>query len=175
MIIIRQASTDSDLDHARRLIGLFITWLKKLYPDNTQGVDAYFASIQPELASLPGQYALPSGRLLLAICGDKVAGMVAMRDLGSGTSEMKRMFVDTAFQGTGVGRALATTLLSQARDAGYSRMRLDTSHQQVAAFGLYKSLGFKEIQPYYEAPEEVRANLTFMEIALQSQLSANRQ
>jgi hypothetical protein len=66
-------------------------------------------------------------------------------------------------------------LLSQARDAGYSRMRLDTSHQQVAAFGLYKSLGFKEIQPYYEAPEEVRANLTFMEIALQSQLSASRQ
>jgi len=175
MITIRRAASDSDLDHARRLIGLFIAWLKDLNRDDIRNVEAYFASIQPELDGLPGQYALPSGRLLLAVCGGKVAGMVAMRDLGSGTCEMKRMFVDTAVQGTGVGRALAEALIAEARNAGYERMRLDTGHQQVAAIGLYKSVGFKEIQPYYDVSEELRANLTFMELALRPQSSPGSQ
>ncbi len=89
-----------------------------------------------------------------------------MRGLGGGTCEMKRMFVDTTFHGTGVGRALAEALISEARDAGYARMRLDTGLRQIAAMGLYKSLGFKEIQPYYDISEELRADLTFMELAL---------
>ncbi len=166
MISIRQAESASDCDHARRLIASFITWLEELYPDDPEGVDAYFASIQPVLASLPGAYLLPAGRLLLAVCDGTVAGMVAMRDLSNGACEMKRMFVDSGFQGTGIGRAMAEALISEARDTGYVLMRLDTGHRQVAAIGLYRSLGFKEIPPYYDISEEQRADLIFMELPL---------
>lgn len=169
MIGVRRAESPADIDHARRLIFLFIDWLKKLYPDDAQGVEAYFASIQPELAGLPGQYALPAGRLLLAVCDGSVVGMVAMRDLGGGTCEMKRMFVDAAFHGTGVGRALAEALIAEARQAGYARMRLDTGHRQVAASGLYQRLGFRAIQPYYDVSDDLRADLTFMDLALDPQ------
>ena len=167
MITVRRAESESDLDHVRRLVAGFIAWLKVLFADDIQRIDAYFHSLQPELASLPGQYAPPAGRLLLALCDDRVTGVVAMRDLGGGTCEMKRMFVDTEFHGAGVGRALAETLISEARDAHYARMRLDTSHRQVAAIRLYRRLGFKEIQPYYEISAELRSGLTFMELPLQ--------
>ena len=141
-----------------------------MFADDTQRIDAYFNSLQPELASLPGLYAPPSGRLLLAVCDGTVAGVVAMRDLGGGICEMKRMFVDTEFHGAGVGRALAKTLISEARDAHYARMRLDTSHRQVAAIKLYRRLGFVEIQPYYEISAELRASLIFMELPLQERI-----
>jgi ribosomal protein S18 acetylase RimI-like enzyme len=165
-VTVRPAQDQVDLDHARRLVGLFIAWLKQLYPTDHAGVDSYFAAIQPELAALPGEYSPPDGRLLLAEVGGNVVGMVAMRSLGAGTCEMKRMFVDTALHGMGVGRSLAEALIVEARRAGYDRMRLDTSHGQVAAIRLYRSLGFQEIEPYYDAPPEVRDSLTFMELPL---------
>lgn len=165
-VLIRPACDPADYDHARRLVGLFVGWLKQLYPDNHDAVDSYFASVQAELAGLPGEYAPPGGRLLLAQAGSSVIGMVAMRNLGDASCEMKRMFVDEQFHGQGIGRALAQALIDAAKVAGYARMRLDTSHGQVAALGLYRSLGFREIAPYYSAPPEVRAYQTFMELVL---------
>ncbi len=79
---------------------------------------------------------------------------------------MKHMFVLSKFQVKGIGRALATTLINESRKHGYARTRLDTSIGQVAAQGLYRSLGFQEIPPYYELPESVRTSMIFMELRL---------
>lgn len=168
MLEIRHATSPADLDAIRGLVGSFIAWLRVLYAEDTSAVDEYFRSIQPELAALPGEYAAPRGVLLMAVDDDRPVGMVALRDLGGETCEMKRMFVDSALHGKGVGRALAEQLVSEGRRLGYARMRLDTSYRQAAAIGLYRTLGFKEIEPYYEVSPEVRSVLIFMELPLRS-------
>jgi ribosomal protein S18 acetylase RimI-like enzyme len=92
---------------------------------------------------------------------------VALRSLGDGSSEMKRMFVDPEFRGRGVGKALAVTLIDEARSAGYRTMRLDTSVRQLEAITLYERLGFARIGPYYELPDELKDWLVFMELSVQ--------
>lgn len=119
MIRILPATSPAELDQVRRLVQAFVGWLKNLYPENSTAVDAYFESLKPELAGLPGEYAPPAGRLLLASVDGQIAGTVALRDLGGGRCEMKRMFVDTAYHGQRVGYALANALISEARSAGY--------------------------------------------------------
>ena len=89
-----------------------------------------------------------------------------MRGMGHRMCEMKQMFVSTQFRGKGMGRALATTLIDDARALGYVQMRLSTGVRQVAAQGLYRSLGFQGIPAYHEVPESIRSVLLFMELRL---------
>ena len=91
---------------------------------------------------------------------------MALRDLGDGACEMKRMFVPSEFRGRGVGRALADRIIGEARLAGYRRMRLDTSHRQTEAIRVYENAGFKRIPPYYEVTDDLRAWLIFLELDL---------
>ena len=111
--------------------------------------------------ALPGRYAPPDGRLLLARCDGQTVGCVALRKIGDDLCEMKRLFVRPAFQGQGVGRALAEAIIEQARQIGYKRMWLDTVMEPAKA--LYRSLGFTEIPPYQEVPIE---GVVFMELKL---------
>ncbi len=113
------------------------------------GIDLCFQSFEEELAGLPGRYAAPQGTILLA--GDG-AGVVAMRALDPFTAEMKRLYVKPAFQGAGLGRALAEGVIAAARARGYSRLRLDTLPMMGTAIGLYRKLGFVEIGPYTVNP-----------------------
>lgn len=166
MIEIREATTENELDFVRALVHAYIDWLKQLYPDAQDLVDQYFEVVEAELASLPGEYGPPTGKLLVAYYDGEVAGTVAMRDIGNHICEMKHMFVFSKFHGKGIGRALATTLIRESRKQGYYRMRLDTSLGQVAAQGLYRSLGFQEIPAYYELPEGLRTIMLFMELHL---------
>lgn len=123
--------------------------------------DLSFQSFEEELKGLPGRYAPPSGRMLLAKRGDAFVGCAALRQIGDGDCEMKRLFVQPALRGKGIGKALAQAIIEEARRIGYKRMRLDTVLEP--AKGLYRSLGFAEIPPYQHVPIE---GVIFMELDL---------
>ncbi|MBV8036023.1 GNAT family N-acetyltransferase [Roseateles sp.] len=119
-------------------------------------VDLDFQGFDEELAGLPGAYAPPGGLLLLATVDGAVAGSGAFRPLPDAdypnACEMKRLFVRPAFRRFGLGRLLAQALMDHATEAGYSCMLLDTLDDMEAARGLYESLGFVEVPPFYFNP-----------------------
>ncbi len=128
-------------------------------------IDLCFQGFEAELASLPGKYAPPAGALILARVDSAVAGCVALRPLGDGICEMKRLYVRDAFRGLGVGRTLAERIIAEARSRGYRAIRLDTLGRLVAARALYESLGFREIEPYIYNPTP---DVQFMELILEA-------
>jgi putative acetyltransferase len=144
MISIEPATTADSIVQARTLFEEYQTAL---------GVDLGFQDFENELATLPGQYAAPDGRLLLANIGGSVAGCVALRPLSGGDAcEMKRLFVRPAFRASGVGRMLAERVIAEARSIGYRRMCLDTLPSMGRAQQLYDALGFREVAPYRYNP-----------------------
>lgn len=143
---IVNAVTPADIDHIRRLFRAYATWLD---------VDLCFQDFDNELATLPGLYAPPRGRLLLAKTGSEVAGCVGLRPLGETVCEMKRLWVEPGFGGHGIGRGLAEAIVEAGRELGYEAMRLDTMPKRLKAAGrIYKKLGFKRISDYYHNPLE---------------------
>jgi ribosomal protein S18 acetylase RimI-like enzyme len=152
--VIRQADSSADVATAR---ALFEEYQKSL------GFSLCFQNFDAELAGLPGAYAPPSGRLLLAFEGDAPAGCIALKKIGEDICEMKRLWVKPAFRGTGLGRRLAEEVLREAWRVGYRRVRLDTLPSMTAAQALYLSLGFLDIPPYNDHPIE---GTRFMEAIL---------
>ncbi|MCM3060779.1 GNAT family N-acetyltransferase, partial [Bacillus subtilis] len=102
---------------------------------------------EPEIAALPGKYAAPRGRLLLAWRGERVVGCAAFREIDPATCEMKRVYVRPEARGLNVGRQLVERLLHDAKAAGYARMCVDVLPEFVAARQLYASLGFTPAPP----------------------------
>ena len=117
------------------------------------------------MLSLPGAYAPPRGRLLLAREGVAVAGTVGMWPLGADLCEMKRLFVRPPWRGSGLGRRLACAIVEEAKAVGYAHMRLDSLERLVAARTLYESMGFARIPAYYDNPLD---DVLFMQLDLTS-------
>jgi ribosomal protein S18 acetylase RimI-like enzyme len=154
MLEIRPATSAKQIEIARTLFREYAAGL---------GVDLSFQKFDEELAALPGGYAPPDGRLLLAWDGAEAAGCVALRRFADGVGEMKRLYVLPAWRGTGLGRALAETVITEARVAGYTKLRLDTLPTMTTAQRLYRALGFCEIAAYRENPVH---GASYLELAL---------
>jgi len=105
-------------------------------------VDLGFQDFETEFAALPGKYAEPDGRILLAWRGASVVGCAALRRVDHGTCELKRVYVRPAARGNNLGRQLVETMIHEARQAGYAKMCLDVLPEFQAARQLYQSLGF---------------------------------
>lgn len=152
---IVQAQSPEDIDRTRELFEEYAAWL---------GINLCFQNFEKELADLPGEYVPPTGRLFLAFDGDQISGCVALRGLGEGVCEIKRLYVRPDFRGKGLGRQLTDAVINAARQIGYDRVRLDSLPGKMdRAIAMYRSLGFREIEAYYHNPV---AGVTFMELSL---------
>ena len=128
------------------------------------GFSLCFQNFDKELANLPGDYAPPEGRLLLAEYEGQLAACVALHKLEADICEMKRLYLRPLFRGKGLGRILADRIIAEARQIGYRRMRLDTVEPVMKdAVAMYRKLGFKEIEPYRSNPN---AGTLYMELEL---------
>ena len=139
-----QAETAAQIAQVREL---FLEYAQSL------GFSLCFQNFDKELAGLPGDYAPPEGRLLLAEYEGQLAGCVALHKLEPGICEMKRLFLRPQFRGKGLGRVLAERIIAEARQIGYQRMRLDTVEPVMRdAVAMYRRLGFQLIAPYRQNP-----------------------
>jgi GNAT superfamily N-acetyltransferase len=139
---------------------------RELFQEYAQslGVNLCFQNFEQELAGLPGHYAPPGGRLLLAEYDGQLAGCVALHKWEDGVCEMKRLYLRPSFRGKGLGRAIAEKIIAEARSIGYRRMRLDTIEPLMKdAVEMYRKLGFREIAPYRSNPI---AGAMYMELQL---------
>ena len=139
---------------------------RELFQEYAQslGVNLCFQNFEQELAGLPGHYAPPAGRLLLADYDGRLAGCVALHKWEDGVCEMKRLYLRPSFRGKGLGRAIAEKIIAEARSIGYQRMRLDTIEPLMKdAVEMYCKLGFREIAPYRTNPI---AGAMYMELQL---------
>jgi GNAT superfamily N-acetyltransferase len=154
MLEIRPATSADEIETARTLFREYAAGLD---------VDLSFQNFDEELATLPGAYAPPDGRLLLAWDDAEPAGCVALRRFTDDVGEMKRLYVRPAWRGTGLGRVLSEAIISEARAVDYVTLRLDTLPTMTTAQNLYRALGFRAIAAYRANPVH---GSSYMELAL---------
>jgi putative acetyltransferase len=153
--VLQQAATPAQIAQAREL---FLEYAQSL------GFSLCFQNFDQELAGLPGDYAPPGGRLLLAELSGELAGCVALHKFDNDICEMKRLYLCPKFRGKGLGRILAEAIIAEAHQIGYRRMRLDTVGPVMQdAVAMYRKLGFREIAPYRANP---MAGTLYLELTL---------
>ena len=156
MLLAVTTGDDPRIGEARELLGEYARSLD---------VDLSFQNFEHELAQFPSGYLPPEGTLILAFHDARLAGSVAMRRIDDRVCEMKRLYLRPAFRGLGIGSGLANAVIEAARSAGYRSMRLDTLPGMHDAQRLYRALGFREIDAYYENPV---AGTRYMELDLRT-------
>jgi putative acetyltransferase len=149
-----KALAPEDYERGRRMIEAYQRWL---------GIDLCFQGFEEELDQLTVMYGGPMGALLLAEMDGEDAGCIALRDMGEGYAEMKRLYVAPDYRGLGIGRALTEDFIALARSIGYSAIRLDTIPRLGVAYTIYQRAGFRKIDPYRHNPDP---DAIFLELKL---------
>lgn len=142
-VTIRRAETTEEIEAVR---GLLVEYAQGLR------VELSYEGFDEELAALPGAYGPPNGTLLLLKVGGQAAGCGGLRPLSPGVGEVKRIFVNAAYRGRGLGEVVVRSIISSARERGYHQLRLDTLPTMSVAARLYRKLGFREIPAYWPSP-----------------------
>jgi putative acetyltransferase len=146
MTEITLAATEGQIADARALFRDYEAWL---------GMSLCFQNFEEEVATLPGKYAPPRGRLYVAYDNREPIGCIALREIAPGICEMKRLYLRDAARGKGVGVSLIEQIIADAREIGYEKMRLDTYPPKMGkAVSLYEAHGFYEIPAYYDNPHD---------------------
>ncbi|WP_129642431.1 GNAT family N-acetyltransferase [Peristeroidobacter agariperforans] len=138
-VVLTRADTSEQIATARDLFQEYALAL---------GIDLEYQGFASELAALPAPYVSPRGALFIAYVDGEVAGCAALRPLGDGAGEMKRLYVRPVFRKAGVGRCLVKAIVDAARHAGCHTLHLDTLASMTSAQTLYRQLGFIETPPY---------------------------
>lgn len=157
--------TGEDLKGLEEVKQLFLAYTESL------DIDLDFQDFETELHTLPGKYAAPEGVLLVAYVDGQAGGCIALRKIGEGICEMKRLYVREEYRGFRIGKRLIELIIEKAAQLDYSYMRLDTLATMTKAQDLYRSFGFYEIEPYVFNPIE---GALFMEVGLKENSRANR-
>ncbi len=168
MVKIYQVETDEHRDLVRQLFWEYLFWANTRINEEFGFNFDIETMLEEDMQHLDKFYP-PGGRLLLAESDDRLAGIACLRKIREDICEVKRMYVREEFRGMGIGRMLLEKLIEAAKDSGYPRVRLDSARFMFAAHSLYRSSGFREIDPYPESeiPEEFQPNWIFMEKKLE--------
>ncbi len=163
---IIHATTPAQIEQVKTLLEEFKAWDIQTTRTLGMNADALVEFFYQHYFELPGKYVPPDGCLLLALYGAQAAGCGALRRLNAYGGEIGRMYVRPGFRGKKIGRALLETLVQEARQIGYSSLRLETATFMKEAQALYHALGFEEVEPYEEIPDDLKALVVFMELNL---------
>jgi GNAT superfamily N-acetyltransferase len=164
MLSISQATSPEQITAIQGLMREYLLWAFALIPGSEQAPT--FQGWEDELAVLPGDYAPPKGRLLLATLDSQPAGCVALKPVNEKIGELKRLYVRPAFRGNHIGEHLVKSLIEEARTCGYQRIVLDSHFSMKHAHNIYQDAGFKTVDAPAGFPEEIRHIVVFMECEL---------
>src|SRR5260221_13661797 len=163
MIEIEQTKSDLHIGYVHELLKEYTAWAATLHP--LDDIPA-FEGFSDEIEKLPGIYAPPKGRLLLALDDGQPAGCVALKPVREGVAELKRMYVRPGNRGKGIGWRLGEKLVNEARQIGNTKIILDSHHSMTGAHAIYRKLGFKQVAPPAGTPDVVKELAIFMELDL---------
>ena len=168
MIEFLQVETTEQRQRVRELFWEYIVYVNQMFGQEF-GVNFELEPILERDLNELYKFSPPNGRLLLVQIEDQIAGIGGLREIADSVGEIKRMYVRPTFQGKGVGRTLLETLVKEARQIGYRKLRLDVGPYAKSAQSLYRSAGFLDIAPYPESevPAEFHSHWQFMELPLQ--------
>ena len=168
MVTIVQVVTEQHIHSTQELFVEYFDFLRMDVDKTVDDLDdvPQLAGYRDEIASLPGRYDAPAGRLLLAQVDGEAAGCVAFYKFDDGVCEVKRLWIRPQFRGLKIGRMLVETLIDEARKSGYTWMILSTVDVLEQAISLYQSLGFETTAPFYDMPEDMLAHEIFMRLDL---------
>ena len=164
-VAISQAVSPAQIRDVQDLFREYTDWAFTLTAD-LDDTPPTFEGFEAELASLPGIYGPPTGRLMLATVDGRPAGCIALKSHDAATSELKRLYVRPAFRGQAIGQKLVAALVTEASAEGYRRIVLDSHRAMTAAHRIYEAAGFRRVPAPADFPEQLKPIVVFMEMAL---------
>lgn len=164
-VVVDEVSTPAGIRAVQRLFREYTAWAFSLTA-TLDDVPPTFEGFEDELASLPGVYAPPAGRLLLATVDGQPAGCIALKPHHGDTAELKRLYVSPSFRGRAIGQALVAALIAGARTAGYRAIVLDSHVSMTKAHEIYLAAGFRRVDAPADFPASLKPIVVFMELDL---------